>query len=97
MPKAPPLIWLPEAVEDLARLRDFLHPNNPAAARRAAKRILDGAKSLRRNPAVGRPVDAPEGFRDLVLSFGAGAYVLRYRLAEDVIVVVRVWHSRETR
>ena len=26
-----------------------------------------------------------------------GAYVLRYRIDEDAVVVARVWHSREAR
>jgi len=35
--------------------------------------------------------------RELYLAFGAGAYVLRYILTENNIVVIRVWHSRERR
>jgi plasmid stabilization system protein ParE len=35
--------------------------------------------------------------RELFVPFGVGAYVLRYRLREETIVVIRVWHSRELR
>src|SRR5438309_1442799 len=97
MAQARRLIWLPEAVEDLARLRRFLSPRNPPAARRAAARILAGAKGLRKFPESGRPLDDLPGFRDLFIRFGAGCYLLRYRLFEDAIAVVRVWHEREKR
>jgi len=35
--------------------------------------------------------------RELYLPFGNGAYVLRYRLDGDMVVIIRVWHSREHR
>lgn len=91
------LIWLPEAAQDLERLRQFIQANSPAASRRAARRIFEAAKVLQRQPDAGRPLEDPLGFRDLVIPFGAGAYVLRYRLTDVGVVVVRVWHSREDR
>ncbi len=35
--------------------------------------------------------------RELFVPFGAGAYVLRYRIHDDTIVVILAWHSREER
>ena len=32
-----------------------------------------------------------------MIPFGAGAYVLRYRVHDDTVVVIRVWHNREAR
>jgi len=37
------------------------------------------------------------GRRELFIPFGASAYVLRYRIHDDTLVVIRVWHSREER
>ena len=38
------------------------------------------------------------GRRELVISFGAGAFVLRYMWDKyDTVVIIRVWHSRENR
>lgn len=90
------LRWLPGAVEDLARLRAFVGEKNPGAAKRAARRIQEAAAVLREQPELGRLVEG-EDFRDLVAPFGAGAYVLRYRIDDDAVVVARVWHSREER
>lgn len=90
------LRWTPEAVQDLVRLREFLGQENPGAAARAALRIREAAAVLRSRPELGRAVE-DEAFRDLVAPFGGGAYVLRYRIDEDAVVVVRVWHSKESR
>jgi len=92
----PALKWLPEAVEDLERLLAFLAEVSPDAAARAAAAILAGCDELLAHPGLGRPRD--DGSRDWFISFGVGAYVLRYRLdAEGTMVVIRVWHSRADR
>ena len=92
------LKWLPEALADIARLHDFLHSKNPAAAARAAKTILDAAETLRANPGMGRPMGDDTGRREWFAAFGAGAYVLRYRIdGADGPVIIRVWHSLERR
>jgi hypothetical protein len=40
-----------------------------------------------------------EGLRDLVVPFGRSAYVIQFAHDPDTqeIVIVRVWHRRETR
>jgi plasmid stabilization system protein ParE len=89
------LIWFEEAVQDIARLRLFLETKNPRAARRAARCILDGAKMLQHHPEAGAPMG--DGRRELFLPFGDSAYVLRYRLDGDDVLIIRVWHGREQR
>lgn len=92
------MIWLPEALGDIERLHDFLNEKSPQAARRAAQTILEGAHLLEGAPEAGRPLSDGTGRRELFLPFGAGSYVLRYRLdAPGSVVVIRVWHSRENR
>jgi len=90
------LKWLPEALRDLEELHDFLAKVSPVAARRAAAAILVGADRLAEHPRLGRLLDDER--REHVIPFGAGAYILRYRL--DPVadpIVIRVWHSREAR
>jgi len=91
------ILWLPEALLDLERLYDFLVEREPAAAERAIRVIEDGADRLGEWPERGRAMDDNTGRRELVVPFGAGAYVLRYRLHQDTVVILRVWHSREER
>lgn len=91
----PTLIWHPDALDDVARLYDFLAPVNPAAARRAALVIRDAANLIADNPRVGTP---RAEFREWPAKFGRSGYILRYILVPtDTILITRVWHSRELR
>lgn len=90
------LVWLPGAVRDVARLRDFIQSDNPQAARRAATRIKAAVAELKRNPSIGRPVADAPSFRELLIPFGDGNYVLRYREDGNRLALVRVRHSRES-
>ena len=91
------VIWLPDAVTDLMRLRRFIRDKNPSAANRAANKIKEGVVILMTNPESGRPVDGLSAFREILIPFGAGNYILRYKEENLTIVVVRVWHSKEER
>ncbi len=43
-------------------------------------------------------MDDDTGRRELVLSFGASAFVLRYMWdRHETVVIIRVWHSKESR
>ncbi|POZ49812.1 type II toxin-antitoxin system RelE/ParE family toxin [Methylovulum psychrotolerans] len=93
------LVWFPEALADLRRLQDFVFANNPTAAAKAAKRILEAAAKLRTHPFLGRPVEdiSHHEFRDLSVAFGKAGYVLRYAVTDDAVILMKIWHSREDR
>lgn len=91
------LVWLPEAQADIQRLYDFLLDKDPGAAERAIRAMQLGAQRLLEFPHLGRRMDDETERREVYVPFGAGAYVLRYRMHEETIVVIRVWHSREER
>jgi len=91
------LLWLPEAQGDIRRLFDHLLEKSPSAAARAVRAIQLGADRLLEFPEIGRPMEDDTGRRELFIPFGASAYVLRYRIHDDTLVVIRVWHSREER
>ena len=59
--------------------------------------IRVGAARLVDAPEIGRPLADGTGRRELLIPFGAGAYGLRYRIHDETVVVIRVWHSREVR
>ena len=91
------VLWLPEAPVDLEHLYEFLVDKDSAAAERAIRAIEGGADSLVEFPELGRPMGDDTGRRELFIPFGASAYVLRYRIHHDVVLIIRVWHSREER
>lgn len=90
--------WSVHAKTDIARLDDFLLSKDPHAALRAVLAIRAAAEQLSDFPRLGYPIGDPDNHRDLRIAFGAGAYIIRYRVEfEDVVFITRVWHSRETR
>lgn len=89
--------WLPTAQDDLERLHAFIEPHSSMAAVRAVRTIVDAAQSLENFPEKGKPWVAEPDFRELIVNFGARGYAIRYRLFEDQVIVVRVWHSLENR
>lgn len=91
----PALIWHPDALDDVARLYDFLAPVSPSAAQHAARVIKAAADRIADNPHIGLP---HAEFREWPEQFGRGAYVLRYHvLSSGDVLITRVWHSRELR
>ena len=35
--------------------------------------------------------------RELVVKFGKSAYVVRYRVTDGAVIVLRIWHGRQNR
>lgn len=68
--------WLPGATRDVDRLRNFIKSESPRAAQRAAKRIVEGVNILQENPEAGVPVENLIDYRDLMLTFGVGEYII---------------------
>ncbi len=87
--------WLPGAVQDLQRLREFIYSHNKEAAGRAVTIIKGSVKMLSRYEYVGKPAEGLPGYYDLVIPFGASGYVLRYRVEQRTILIVALKHGKE--
>jgi plasmid stabilization system protein ParE len=92
------LIVSDTATADVERLRLFLRDKDPTAARRVGVALNNAIQSLTIFPERGRPSGIP-GTRDLIVPFGRSAYILRYAYSSqrDEIVILRMWHGRESR
>ncbi len=92
-----PLVKLaPAALRDLERLREFLRPKNPAAAKRAAGIIIKAIQTLGQHPKIGRPVEEMDiGYRELVIDFGDSGYIALYRDEVDSVTVLSLRHQKE--
>jgi plasmid stabilization system protein ParE len=93
----PQVKFAPAALRDLERLREFLRPKNPAAARRVATTIIKSVQILAHQPRIGRPVEElPEAFREWIIEFGNSGYVARYRYdGGEVVSILAVRHQKE--
>ncbi len=85
--------WTPEAVDDLARLHDFLAQHDTRAALRTVTTLRNAVRQLVAHPRLGPSLPGFEqrDVRRLVI----GAYEMRYELAKTAIHVLRFFHTRE--
>ena len=98
------LVFLPEASDDINRLFEFLlTTDRPVSAQKAMMAIDEGINEginlLLDNPEIGVQMEHAPNYRQLFVPFGKSAYVLRYRVdtLKNMLVIVRIWHGRETR
>jgi toxin ParE1/3/4 len=84
-------VWSPEAIADIASLRDYIEQDDPAAAQRVALHIVRNVETLlSQHPEMGRPGRVP-GTRELVIP--RTPFIVPYRLQSDTIQVLRVFHG----
>ncbi|MGQ0801091.1 MAG: type II toxin-antitoxin system RelE/ParE family toxin [Pseudomarimonas sp.] len=90
------LVYTPEAVEDLLRLRAFIFKWSPATAGRMAKQLVKRIRPIRQFPEMGTRVEEspdPEAVRDAIF----GKYIVRYVVHSDAVAILRIWHHLEDR
>ncbi|PKY11693.1 plasmid stabilization protein [Acidithiobacillus marinus] len=87
----------PTALRDMERLRDFLRPKNPAAAKRAAASMVKSVQVLGCQPQIGRLVEGmPEVFREWLIEFGDSVYIARYYYdGGEFVTVLAIRHQKE--
>lgn len=86
----------PQAIRDLERLREFLRPKSPVAAKRAGEVIVKAVQVLGLQPRLGRPIeDMPDEFREWIIDFGDSGYVARYRIDTEAVTILAVRQQKE--
>lgn len=92
----PRVILSPAALEDLQRLREFLRPKSPEAAKRSAKVIVKAIQILSLQAGIGRPApDLGPECRELPIDFGGSGYLALYRQRGDDIIILALRHQLE--
>ncbi len=87
-----------QALADLNRLNKFVSTTAPNSLELAAERLLWGFNSIKKYPNIGYQLTRLKNdFRELLVPFGKGNYVIRYRIHKTSTVVLHIWHSRENR
>jgi plasmid stabilization system protein ParE len=91
------LEWSDEALADLDRFVEFLGRERPALAKIVATEIIDKVQVLSEHPQLGRPIAGRAEYRQIVLQVLGAAYVFQYRVDGPRLVMLRVYHARESR
>jgi len=85
----------PAARRDMLRFERSLSRHSPRAALRMFDLVTTRVLSLAEMPFKG--VERHAGMRELVVKFGKSAYVIRYRVTDEAVIVARIWHGRQNR
>jgi plasmid stabilization system protein ParE len=89
--------WSQDALADLDRFAAFLHDRHPALSPRVAAEIKAKAQILAEHPQSGRPLAGRAEYRQIVLAVLNARHVFQYRYEGERLVILRVFHGRETR
>lgn len=86
------LRWTTPATNDLYRIVQHIQEDNPAAALDVAQIIYDGCSSLKRFPYLGRK-GRIDGCRELI--FRGLPYIVVYRIQNEVVEFLRIYHGAQ--
>jgi plasmid stabilization system protein ParE len=90
------LEWSVRALADLDRFADFLQHLHPHLARHVAEAIIARAEILIAHPKLGRPLAGRDEYRQVVLRVLNADYAFQYRFDGRRLIILRVFHGRET-
>jgi toxin ParE1/3/4 len=82
--------WLRRALVDLDEAEAYIALDNPSAASGIVEKIVRAVTLLKDNPGIGRAGRVP-GTKELVVP--DTPYIVPYRVKDDTIQVLRVYHA----
>jgi toxin ParE1/3/4 len=86
--------WTPAAVADLQSISDYLKEHHPRYRDATMRKLYGTIRELREWPERGR-LGREEGTREIL--FPPTPYVAVYRVREQTIEVVRIYHAAQHR
>jgi toxin ParE1/3/4 len=86
--------WTPASAADLQRISDYLRDHYPHYRQATIRKIYDAIQSLKEWPHLGR-AGCEEETRELL--FPPLPYVAIYRVKEQSIEVLRIYHGAQDR
>lgn len=86
-----PVIWLDEALRDLAEITAYIADRNPSAARSLNRLIVEQVDILGEHPLLFRAGRVP-GTREIVVHPN---YIVVYRFTTAAVEILGVLHARQ--
>jgi addiction module RelE/StbE family toxin len=85
------IVWAPQAIEDAAAIRAYVARDSAHYAELVVERIVAAVARLESHPLSGRVV--PEAGDESLREAIHGSYRIVYRLKQDVVEIVTVFHG----
>lgn len=86
--------WTQAAAADLEHISNYLRQHHPRYRQATIRHIYETVRSLKDSPHRGRP-GRVEGTREIL--FPPMPYVAVYRVREQSLEVLRIWHTSQDR
>jgi toxin ParE1/3/4 len=86
--------WTPAAAADLEHISDYLKENHPDYRQPTLRKLYETIRTLKEAPYRGRH-GREEGTREIF--FPPMPYVAVYRVREQIIEVLRIYHTAQSR
>ena len=86
--------WTPAAAADLEHISKYLKDRHPSYRQPTMRKLYEAIRSLKQSPHRGR-VGREEGTRELL--FPPLPYVAVYRVSDQSIEVLRIYHAAQDR
>ena len=84
------VVWSRAAIGDLRAVRAHIAKDDPTAAAKVARRLVEATDVLAEFPGVGRVGRAPHT-RELVVN--GTPYIVPYRVSASVVQIIAVFHT----
>jgi toxin ParE1/3/4 len=86
--------WTPAATADLQHISDYLKEHHPRYRQPTMRKLYEAVRALKQWPQRGR-IGREEGTRELL--FSPMPYVVVYRVTEQGVEVLRIYHTAQDR
>lgn len=87
------IIWTAMAIRMLDGVGEYIARDNRAAATKLLKHIRQTVRLLKENPFLGRRTEFQD-VRELVVHAN---YLISYRVSQDSVQILQVWHTAQRR
>lgn len=91
------VIWLSSALADLDRCYDFLLSKDEETAKSALAAIFEAGESLSYSPLRCPTLKSYPDQRRLKVHWGRYGYFIYFKVEDDNVYILSVWHGRENR
>ena len=84
--------WVPQALDDIETIADFIAHDSPHYAQLFATKVFDSVERLQVFPESGRivPEMNQENIREIIL----GNYRIIFSILEDTVLILRIGHRK---